>query len=134
MSMLSGLIAKSKTVSVEYPGLHGFKVELAYLTRDELMNLRKKAINTKIDRRTRQPVEELDSDLFQTLYIKAVVKGWSGFNTDILAKLVPVKNDVEFTEIPYGPEEAEDLMKNSPDFDSFVSDTVSDLENFSKSS
>ena len=133
---LQKMLIPSKTTWVEYPGLNGFEVQLAYLTRDELMKLRSKALNNKINRKTRQVEEEVDSDLFQTLYIAAVIKDWKGLKYKYLNKLAPFDlSGVEAEdEEPYSSESAEVLMKNSSDFDSFVSSTLDDVENFTKPS
>ena len=45
----------SKTVSIEFPGMEGFEVDLCYLAREELIKLRKRTITTKFNRRTHQP-------------------------------------------------------------------------------
>ena len=132
---LQKMLIPSKTTWVEYPGLNGFEVQLAYLTRDELMKLRSKALNNKINRKTRQVEEEVDSDLFQTLYIAAVIKDWKGLKYKYLNKLAPFDlSGVEAEdEEPYSAESAEVLMKNSSDFDSFVSSTLDDVANFTGS-
>ena len=132
---LSKLLIPSKTTWIEYPGLSGFEVQLAYLTRDELMKLRSKALNNKINRRTRQVEEEVDSDLFQTLYIEAVIKDWRGLKYKYLNKLAPfdITGLDEEDEEPYSSESAEVLMKNSSDFDNFVSSTLEEVENFTES-
>ena len=132
---LQKMLIPSKTTWVEYPGLNGFEVQLAYLTRDELMKLRSKALNNKINRKTRQVEEEVDSDLFQTLYIAAVIKDWKGLKYKYLNKLAPFDlTGVEAEdEEPYSAESAEVLMKNSSDFDSFVSSTLDDVANFTGS-
>ena len=132
---LQKLLIPSKTTWVEYPGLHGFEIELAYLTRDELMKIRSKALNNKINRKTRQVEEEVDSDLFQTLYIGAVIKNWRGLKYKYLNKLAPfdISELDEEAQEPYTEESAEVLMKNSTDFDAFVSNTLEDVENFTQS-
>lgn len=133
---LANLIIPSKTAWLEYPGLSGFEVQLAHLTRDELMKIRKKALNTKVNRKTRALEEEVDSDLFQSLYIGAVIKDWKGLKYKYLPKLVPTdisKYDPN-DELPYTEEDAEVLMKNAADFDSWVSSQLEDIENFTQSS
>ena len=132
---LASLITPSKTVEIDFPGYVGFKVSLCYLGREELIKLRKKCVSTKFDRKTRQPAEVLDEEKFITEYVKAVIKGWSGFKYRILEEFLLVDTsdlDPE-DELAYSQENAELLMKNSNDFDSWVTDTVSDLENFTKS-
>ena len=112
---LSKLIVPSKTMWAEYPGLDGFEVQLAYLTRDELMKLRDKATNTKISRRSRKPEDEVDNELFQHLYFKAVIKDWRGLKYEYLPKLIPVdlsnEPDLE-AELEYTEKNAEVIMKN----------------------
>lgn len=133
---LESLMTPSKTTKVDFPGYKDLNLELTFLGRDELVKLRKKATTTKFDRKTRQPIEEVDDDLFLQLYVSAVVKGWSGFKYKYLGDFLLVELDgvnVE-EEMEYTEDNAYTLMKNSPDFDNFVAETVGDLQNFTKSS
>jgi hypothetical protein len=129
---LASLMTPSKTVTIDYPGYSGLTVDLCYLAREELLKLRKRCITVKFDKKTRQPEEILDEDKFLTEYCKAVIKGWSGFKYRYLEEFLLV--DIEKLDpdevLEHTPENAELLMKNSGDFDSWVSDTVGDLENF----
>lgn len=129
---LSSLLTPSKTVSVDFPGYTGMSVELCYLGRDELIKLRKRCISTKFNRKTRQPEEELDEDKFIVEYCKAVIKDWSGIKFRYLEELllVDVSNLDPDDELPYTQENAELLMKNSNVFDTWVTEAVGDLENF----
>jgi len=131
---LESLMTPSKTVEIDYPGYKDFVLKLTFLGRDELMKLRKKSTSTKFDRKTRQPIEEVDDDLFLQLYVEAVVKGWKGFKYEYLADFMLVELDgVSLEEeLEYNEDNAYLLMKNSPDFDSFVAETVGDLQNFTK--
>ena len=127
---LKSLLVPSKSLEVEYPGMPEFKVSLAFLSRETLQQIRKKASKTTF--KNRQPVEELNDELFLELYVKATVKGWSGLKLKYLEQLAPVDlsgQDVE-AELEYNEENALFLMKNSINFDSFVSEQVSDLGNF----
>ena len=132
---LASLMTPSKTVEIDFPGHAGFKVSLCYLAREELLKLRKKCISQKFDRKTRQPTEVLDEEKFLTEYVKAVIKGWSGFKYRILEELllVDTSNLDPEDELGYSQENAELLMKNSSDFDTWVTETVADLENFTTS-
>ena len=129
---LSSLMTPSKTVSVDFPGYSGMSVELCYLGREELLKLRKRCVSTKFNRKTRQPEEDLDEDKFIVEYCKAVVKGWSGIKFRYLEELllVDVSNLDPDDELPYTQENAELLMRNSNVFDTWVSEAVGDLENF----
>jgi hypothetical protein len=137
---LANIIIESKTIETEYPGYDGLKLQLAHLTRDELMELRKKATTTKFNKKTRQPEEEVNSELFQDIYIKAVIVGWSGFKYKYLEKMLPVDTskvpEDEYLEgegfFEYTGDNATALMKNSNDFDNWISGELEDIENFTK--
>jgi len=132
---LKTLLVPSKAVEVEYPGMPGFLIDLAFLSRETLLGIRKKS--TKTSFKNRQPVEEFNEDLFLQLYVQASVKGWSGFKLSYLEQLAPVdlsdQQDLN-KELEFSEENALFLMKNSSNFDAFVSEQVSDLGNFSKTS
>jgi len=128
---LKTLLVPSKALEVEYPGMPDFKINLAFLSRETLQTIRKKA--TKTTFKNRQPVEELNDDLFLELYVKASIKGWTGLKLKYLEQLAPVDlsgQDAD-AELEYNEENALYLMKNSTNFDSFISEQVTDLGNFS---
>jgi hypothetical protein len=131
---LKSLLVPSKTVEVEFPGFSGFKVKLSFLSRETLVSIRKKA--TKTTFKNRQPAEELNDDLFLQLYVQASIKGWSGFKLSYLEQLAPVDlegQDLE-NELGYSDDNALFLMKNSSNFDAWVSEQVTDLGNFQSNS
>jgi hypothetical protein len=130
---LKSLLVPSKELEVEYPGMPDFKVGVSFLSRETLQTLRKKS--TKTTFKNRQAVDELDDELFLELYVKASVKGWKGLKLKYLEQLAPVDltgQDPE-AELEFSDENALYLMKNSSNFDSFISEQVTDLGNFSKS-
>lgn len=133
---LKSMIVPKQSAKLEFPGCPGFNVELVHLTRDELRKIRDKATTTKVSRKTRQMEEEVDNELFQTLYIQAIIKDWEGAKYKYLAKLVPLDLGElnEEDEEPFSLESAELLMKNAPDFDNWVTNTLEDIENFTSSS
>ena len=128
---LQSLLVPSKVTEIEYPGLSGFTVKVSFLSREELVKIRKKATKTAF--KNRQPVEELNEDLFLQLYVENTVKGWTGLKLKYLSQLAPVDlsgtKDVE-QELAFTQENALSLMKSSANFDAFISETVTDLENF----
>lgn len=131
---LKTLLVPSKSVQVEYPGMPGFFIDLAFLSRETLLNIRKKS--TKTSFKNRQASEEFNEDLFLQLYVENAVKGWSGFKLKYLEQLAPVDlsgQDMD-ADLEYTAENALYLMKNSSNFDGFVSEQVSDLGNFSTTS
>ena len=129
---LASLMTPSKTVAIDFPGYTGFEVDLCYLAREELIKLRKKCIKTKWDKKTHQPLEELDDDKFLVEYTKAVLKGWKGLKYRYLEELllVDIGSLSPDDELPFTQENAELLMKNATSFDTWVTETVGDLENF----
>ena len=131
---LASLLTPSKTVSVDYPGMLGFSVDLCYLSREELLKLRNRCISQKFNRKTRAFEETLDDDKFLVEYVKAVIKGWKGLKYSYLEELLLV--DISALnpedELEYSQENAETLMKNAADFDTWVTEVTGDLENFTK--
>ena len=49
---LASLLTPSKTVSVDYPSMAGFSVDLCYLAREELLKLRGRCLSQKFNRKT----------------------------------------------------------------------------------
>lgn len=129
---LKTLLVPSKPLTVEYPGMPDFKLELAFLSRETLQKMRKKASKTTY--KNHQPVEELNDELFLQLYVQATLKGWTGLKLSYLENLAPVELEGMNMddELEYSDENALFLMKNSTNLDSFVSAQVSDLGNFTK--
>jgi len=132
---LASLMTPSKTVTMDYPGIDGFTVDITYLAREELLKLRNRCLKQKFNKKTRQFEEQLDDDRFLTEYVKGVIQSWSGLKYSRLEELllVDVSHLSPDEELPYDQENAELLMKNAPDFDTWVTETVSDLENFTDS-
>lgn len=131
---LASLMTPSKTVSLDFPDMEGLVVELTYLAREELLKLRSRCVKQKFNKKTRAFEETLDEDIFLVEYVKAVIKGWTGFKFDYLRQLVLIDlKDLDLEdELPFTSENAELLMKNSPDFDTWVTEATGELENFTQ--
>lgn len=127
---LKSLLVPTKEVEVEFPGFSGFMLKLSFLSREELMKIRKKA--TKLEYKNRQPVETLNDELFLQLYTDACIKGWDGLKFSYLEQLAPVDVSAQKADdtLAYSRENALHLMKASSNFDSFVSETITELSNF----
>jgi len=134
--MLENIVIKSKTVEVEYPyTASGFKVQLAYLTKDEVVSLREQSTKTKITKHSRIPEETFDEELFTKLFVPAIVKNWSGLTYKILSEMLPTdssKIENKDEEIPYNEDDLLFLMRNSTNFDNWVSEVANDLSVFTK--
>ena len=129
---LKTLLVDSKTTWVEFPGLDDFEVELANLSRKELVALRKKCLNTKFNRKTRQFEENLDDEKFVVEFTNATVKGWKGLKLKYLEDLVLVDLTGQDgnKELDFSEENAISLVENSSEFDNWLNEVVFDLDNF----
>lgn len=133
---LQSLLVPNKALELEYPGQPEFKVHLNYISREQLMGIRKKASKTKYNAKTRVMEDQLDEEAFLRLYTDAVIKGWKGFTVKMLETLclVNAQGADKDAMVEYNPEDAYLLMRNSSEFDAWVSDTLADLSNFQKTS
>lgn len=122
----------TKAVWIDFPGLKGFEIEVANLSRKELTGLRKKCTSTKFDRKTRQAVENLDEDKFVTEFTNSVIKNWKGLTLEHLETLILVDIDGQDPkkELEYSKDNAETLVSSSSEFDTWLNEVVFDLDNF----
>jgi len=122
----------TKSAWIEYPGLDGFSVEVVNLSRKELTALRKRCTTTKFDRKTRQPVENLDEEKFVTEFSAASIKNWKGLTLEHLETILLINSDGEDpkAEVNYSLENAEILVSNSAEFDTWLNEVVFELDNF----
>ena len=129
---LKNLLVATKTTWVEFPGLDGFEVELANLSRKELLALRKRCTHNKFNRKTRAFEETLDDEKFVKEFTEATVKGWKGLKLKYLEDLVLVdlKGQDQETELDYTEDNAKQLVDNSSEFDNWLNEVVFDLDNF----
>ena len=129
---LKSLLVDTKTTWVEFPGLDGFEVELANLSRKELVALRKKCTTQKFNRKTRAFEETLDDDKFVKEFTNSTVQGWKGLQLGFLEDLVLVdlKNQDTSSLLEYTEDNALLLVENSSEFDNWLNEVVFDLENF----
>ena len=133
---LKSMLLPEKVVTFDFPGCEGFEIDLCFLSRESNQAILKKCQKTVIDPKTRQPKEEFDDELFLQLYVKSIIKGWSGLKLKYVKELVlvDVPEDQEDLELDYTEANALDLMKNSTILDSWVSEMIKDLANFTQSS
>jgi hypothetical protein len=122
----------TKAAWIDFPGLKGFEVEVANLSRKELTGLRKKCTTTKFDRKTRQAIESLDEDKFVTEFTNAVIKDWKGLTLEHLETLllVDISKEDRTKELEYSRDNAETLVSSSSEFDTWLNEVVFDLDNF----
>lgn len=130
---LSNLIANKKEINIPFPGMEGFSVKLAFVSKDALRKLSDKSKVLSFDK-ARQPIETIDDKLFSKLYTGEVILGWEGFKFEYLKELLVVDDSAMPTEgeIEFSPENAVSLVSNSAIFDGWVSSILSDIANFNK--
>ena len=118
---LKSLLVDIKTTWAEFPGLNDFEVELANLSRKELVALRKRCTNNKFN-----------DEKFVKEFTKATVKNWRGLKLKYLEDLVLVdlKGQDGEAEMEYTEANAHLLVENSSEFDNWLNEVVFDLENF----
>ena len=129
---LKNLLVNSKTTWVEFPGLDDFEVELANLSRKELLALRKRCTENKFNRKTRGFEESLNDEKFVKEFTESTVKNWRGLKLSYLEDLllVDLSGQDSKAELPYSDENAQQLVENSSEFDNWLNEVVFDLDNF----
>ena len=129
---LKQLVVDSKAMWIDFSGLEGFSVEVANLSRKELTGMRKKCTTTKFNRKSRAAEEVLDEDKFVVEFARNSVKNWKGLTLAHLETLILVETDGQdlTQEIEYSEENAEILVSQSTEFDTWLNEVVFDLDNF----
>ena len=133
MSKIASLMATETVVDVEFPDIEGFIISLVYLNREDLVKIRNQSLTFKFNKRTRQREEEIDNDKFLAAYTEKAIKDWKGLKVKHLPMLLPVDISSMDSEedIEYSVEEARDLVTTSTIFDQFITDTMTEFEQFS---
>ena len=129
---LKKLMVDTKSVWVDFPGMPGFEVQVANLSRKELNGLRKRCTVQKFDRKTRGVVETLDEDKFVSEFAKSTVKDWKGLTLEYLSGmlLIDVADEDLQKELDYTVDNAEVLISSSTEFDTWLNEVVFDLDYF----
>ena len=129
---LKTLMIDTKSVWIDFPGLDGFSVEVANLSRKELTKIRKRCTITKFDRSARVPMEQLDDEKFVKEFTRATVKGWKGLTLDHLQTLILISTEGQdlSEELSFSVENAELIVTGSAEFDTWLNEVVFDLDNF----
>ena len=78
--------------------------------------------------------ESIDQDKFLAKYAEKAIVGWRGLKIKHLPELFPVdiRDANHEEEVVFTVEDAVALLQNSTIFDQFITDTMSDIEQFSK--
>lgn len=132
---LKNLVVVTKTAKMEFPGIKGFEVEVAAMSRELSRKLKEQSEVTKIDPKHRIPVKELDEDTFIDKFAAAAVKGWKGLKYKhlpdlLLVDLKGMDEEALEQEVPYSHEDAIELIKGSQVFDNWLNEQVFSLQLF----
>jgi len=129
---LKKLMVDTKSAWVDFPGLDGFSVEVVNLSRKELNGLRKRCTGQKFDRKSRAVVETLDEDKFIKEFSESTLKNWKGLTLEHLETLILIEvgDQDPASEVEFTVDNAEVLVTNSTEFDTWLNEVVFDLDNF----
>ena len=129
---LKKLVVDSKSAWIEFPGLTGFEVEVVNLSRKELTGIRKKCTTSKFNRKSRQIEDVLDEEKFVEFFARKSIKDWKGLTLTHLETLILVDTEGQdlSAEVPYSADNAEVLVTDSNEFDTWLNEVVFDLDNF----
>jgi len=129
---LKKLVVDSKATWIDFSGLDGFSVQVCNLSRKELTAIRKKCTTTKFNRRSRVAEEILDEDKFVAEFARKTVRGWKGLTLAHLETLILIDTASQdmSSEVEYSEENAEVLVGQSAEFDTWLNEVVFDLDNF----
>jgi len=132
---LKQLIKKDTTISVAYPDpdFKDFKIKVAYVSREAMLEIRKQCVTHTYNKKTRAMEESLDEDKFIEAYVSATIKGWEGFKYKYLAEILPIDiSSVDAEEVlPYSQSNAVMMMQECQTFEAVVGDMLGDIKNFS---
>lgn len=126
------LVLEKKTVTIDYPEMPGLQFDLCYLGPEALKKLRDRCMATRIDKKTRAAVTEIDDEKFTREFCLSVVNNWKGFKAKYLSELLLVDladTDPE-EEVEYNAENCMALFTGSSTFAMWVNEMVFDLTRF----
>jgi len=133
MSKLKNYLEKRLEAWVEFPGIEGFEVKLAFLPREELTRIKNKATTYKIKAGFRDKEEEFNSELFVKEFTRACILDWRGLTVGGVSQIAPVVYTTEEEkneEVPYTQEDAVALINSSIIFDNWLNGAAFELETF----
>lgn len=130
---LSTIAVKNKIITVEHPNYEGFSVDIEYMSKETLKRLLEAASTQKFSKKTHQLEEDTNNELFLKLYTKALIKGWKGLKLKYVMELMPIEIDNSQLEdkLEYDEDNALTLIKNSNEFDQWISSVSGEVGKFS---
>jgi len=135
---LSELVRKAgkdkRIIEFQCPYIPKFYVKIAFASKFVLGQIREISKEIFYDARTRVREEKLNDDKLRREYAKQIVIDWRGLTVDSLKKILPsleVEKDVDVSkEILYSAELTIAMLEVSLEFESWILDIASNVENF----
>lgn len=128
---LKNLVIDTKEVEVEYPGIDKFKVKVRYISRAKSKELLESS-EVKEFKNGMFIGTKRDENKFVDQFVAHCISGWSGLTLEGVSRLLLI--DVEeqdlSKEVEYSHDNAVMLLKNSTAFNTFIDNTVFDLDCF----
>jgi len=130
---LKSLLLPEKVVTFDFPGCEGLTFDLAFLAKEELTKIQKECTGKKLDHRTRQMADYFDDEKFLKIYVRKILRGWSGLTVRHLKELVLIDDSgVDLDDhIEFSDAAALELMQASTSLDNWISEQIGDLGKFS---
>jgi hypothetical protein len=124
-----------RVLEFQYPFARDLYFQVAYASKHVLQQIREECKESVFNPRTRQPEERLNEDKMRRSYARLIIHGWRGLTLSKLQRIVPgVVPDREGvdpeTEIRYDEDLAAVLIQYSIEFENWVIDTATNVENF----
>jgi hypothetical protein len=126
-----------RVLEFQYPYVPNFFVKVAYASKHVLQQIREECKETFFNTRSRTQEEKLNDEKMRKAYARQIIQGFRGLTLGGLQKIVPgtgvdQENVSLDTPVEYTEELAEVLIQVSIDFENWVIDIATNVENFSK--
>lgn len=131
MINLKDIALDTKETIVEFPGFDGFKITLAYVSRQTSKSILEQS-EKKVFKNGMHVDNKRDDEVFADLYTSAAIKGWTGLTLEHVSHLMLIDIGARDPkeEVPYSPDNAKMLFTNSAVFSAFVDRSVFEIETF----
>ena len=125
-----------RVLEFQYPYIPNLFFLVAYASKHVLQQIREECKESFFNTRTRQPEERLNEEKMRKAYSRLIIRGWRDLTLDKLQKIVPgVASDKEGISpdiaVPYEDELAAVLIQYSIEFENWVIDMATNVQNFS---
>ena len=128
---------EQRVVEFQCPYIPEFFVKIAYASKFAMNQIRDASKEAYTDfRRGREPIEKLNDEKLRNAYADWIIKGWRGLTLGKLSKLIPgieAEREVEAEkDIAHSEDIAVALLENSIEFENWIIDIATNVENYSR--